>query len=102
MNTRLNDQDPIIKTIANIAYESFLDVVQTIHKNKDPKVTRDSVKYIVENSAMENRCYDLVTEVYSNDIINSCRTDIEILRSAIAIIGVIISSNQYLAADIKN
>ena len=51
---------------------------------------------------MENRCYDLVTEVYSNDIINSCRTDIEILRSAIAIIGVIISSNQYLAADIKN
>ena len=102
LNTRLNDQDPIIKTIANIAYESFLDVVQTIHKNKDPKVTRDSVKYIVENSAMENRCYDLVTEVYSNDIINSCRTDIEILRSAIAIIGVIISSNQYLAADIKN
>lgn len=102
LNTRLSEQDHIIQTIADIAYESFLDVVQTIHKNKDPKVTRESVAYIVENSAMDNRCYDLVSESFSTDIINSCRTDIEILRSAIAIIGVIISSNQYLAADIKN
>ena len=102
LNTDLTNEDPIIQTIASIAYESFLDVVHTIYKNKDSMVTRDEVKFIVDNSATENKCYDLVTEMYSNDIINSCRTDIEILRSAIAIIGVILSSNQYLAADIKN
>ena len=39
---------------------------------------------------------------YSDKIINSCRTDIEILRSAITIIGTILSANQYVAVDIMD
>ena len=93
----------MVKKVAEVCLESFLDVIETIFNNKYGKESksRESVRYIAETSAVNNQCYDLVTEQFSNTIINSCRTDIEILRSAIAIIGVILSSNQYLAIDIK-
>jgi hypothetical protein len=48
-----------------------------------------------------DQCYDLNTEEYSSDIINSARTDIEVLMSAITIIGTIMSANQYIAMEIQ-
>jgi hypothetical protein len=46
-------------------------------------------------------CFDLNTEEYSDKIINSVRTDIEILRGAISIVGTIMSANQYIASEVK-
>jgi hypothetical protein len=43
----------------------------------------------------------LNTEEYSDKIINSVRTDIEILRGAISIVGTIMSANQYIASEVK-
>ena len=103
LNRSLATASPMVKKVAEVCLESFLDVIETIFNNKYGKESksRESVRYIAETSAVNNQCYDLVTEQFSNTIINSCRTDIEILRGAIAIIGVILSSNQYLAIDIK-
>lgn len=101
INTELHSASDEIKAIAYICRESFLDVVETIYRNADKDIDRATVEYLVETSAANNQCYNIVESKFSNTIINSCRTDIEILRSAIAIIGVILTSNQYLAVDIK-
>lgn len=101
INEKLKEESDTVQRIASICYESFLDVMQTIFTNKYKEYSRESITQLAETMAFNNQCFDLVEEQFSNDVINSCRTDIEILRSAIAIIGVILSSNQYLAADIK-
>ena len=40
--------------------------------------------------------YDLIKAV-ALDVKNSCKTDIEVLRASAGIIGLLLSSNQYIA-----
>ena len=40
---------------------------------------------------------DQLIIAYTQDVINSCKTDIEILKAASNIIGLLLSSNQYIA-----
>jgi hypothetical protein len=82
-------------------YASFAKVIYRIHANKNPEVTEGEVNAIIAEMENRNECYDLNTETYSSNIINSARTDIEVLMSAITIIGTILSANQYLAAEIQ-
>jgi hypothetical protein len=65
-------------------------------------MTIEESSKIIEESIKESKCYDLNTESYSGDIINSCRTDIEVLKGAISIVGTILSANQYLSTEIQN
>ena len=87
--------------IGKILYASFAKVIYRIHANKNPEVTEGEVNAIIAEMENRNECYDLNTETYSSNIINSARTDIEVLMSAITIIGTILSANQYLAAEIQ-
>lgn len=89
------------KEIAHALKEAFIDVITMIHNNKYEDSDPIKVAQIVETCLKEDKCFDLITEKYSDTIINSCRTDIEILRGAISIIGTLISANQYLAIEIK-
>ena len=91
-----------MNSVAEIMYKAFTNVIYRIHQNKNPKETITHTNGIIEKSLAENKCYDLNTDEYSDKIINSCRTDIEILRSAITIIGTILSANQYVAVDIMD
>ena len=50
------------------------------------------VKSVEEERRVELRAVD-----FKNDIINSCKTDIEVLRATSGIIGLLLSSNQYVA-----
>ena len=45
----------------------------------------------------EHVTYDIVNDKVSKDIINSCRTDIEILRGALSVISLLLTSNQYIS-----
>jgi hypothetical protein len=49
------------------------------------------------NEIREERRVELKTVDFKNDIINSCKTDIEVLRATSGIIGLLLSSNQYVA-----
>ena len=91
----------IYHEIAYLLSKAFVRVNYWIHRNKHPDIKLSEVIDIVEDSIQKNQCFDLNTDEYSDNIINSCRTDIEVLRSAISIIGTIMSSNQYLAAEIQ-
>ena len=82
--------------------EAFTSVISTIYSNKDEKFTYDEVRTILGRVMLEgNCCFDLNTEQYSDKIINSVRTDIEILRGAISIVGTIMSANQYISTEVK-
>ena len=50
-----------------------------------------------EKSVEEERRVELRAVDFKNDIINSCKTDIEVLRATSGIIGLLLSSNQYVA-----
>lgn len=87
------------KLIYKIFIDSFREVFKKVLKNKfnciDDK--DDDIEKIIDNCITERTCYDLTTEQYSSSIINSCLTDIEILKAATSILIMIVSSNQYIA-----
>lgn len=92
----------IMKSISETMYQAFVHVINTVHCNKfGDDFPADKTQYIIDESLRTNKCFDLNTEKYTKDIINSCRTDIEILKGAISIVGTILSANQYIAADIQ-
>ena len=93
--------DKVMESIADTLKESFARVLNIIHRNKYSDFDLEETKKIIDKSVKENVCFDLNTDDYSSDIINSCRTDIEVLKGAISIVGTILSANQYIAADIQ-
>lgn len=86
--------------IINTIYYSFIEVILNIYTNKYP-YNRQSITEIISKALTYEQSYDLNTDSYSNNIINSIQTDIEILRGAISIVGTILSANQYIASEIK-
>lgn len=101
-NNKTPDDDVLKLKILGLIMESFTDVIQTIYQNKDEKCyTRQRVKYILNEAQRRQQCYDLTKDEYTDDIINSSQTDVEILRGAISIIGTIMSANQYIATYIS-
>ena len=94
-------KDKNLLSVGETLYDSFMNVIYRIHANKNPNVSMIDVRDIVEESIQRDQCYDLNKEEFTSDIINSARTDIEVLMSAITIIGTILSANQYLATEIQ-
>ena len=86
--------------LMEILEKAFNQVIYRIHANKDKDVTLKAVTDITEKGLEKDMVWDVNTEKYTKDIINSSRTDIEILKAAISIIGTILSANQYLAVEI--
>lgn len=89
------------KQIYTIIRDGFLKVFEHVLSNKYGSDT--STKNIIDaiitryNETHEQIGYDLITDSFSEDIINSCRTDIEILRGALSVISLIETSNQYIS-----
>lgn len=52
---------------------------------------------ILDECIYSQRCYDLVKDEYSTDVINPSHTDIEILKAATSIVALLLSSNQYIS-----
>lgn len=61
----------------------------------------DKINEIIENCINNKSCFNLITDEYDNNVINSCMTDIEILRGAISVISIFLTCNQYISLIIK-
>lgn len=96
----LSDDEVKIYTMIS---DAFTNVFKRVLNNKyADDNTVDGVIGRVMNEykdSGEQVGYDLITDSFSNDIINSCRTDIEILRGAFSVISLLITSNQYIAIN---
>ena len=98
----MRDDDPNYNNksrILHLIQDSFIEVFERVMMNKSEDIEYDE---LIETCIKNNTCYDLVREEYSNEIINSCITDIEILKAAVSIISLLISSNQYISIQTKN
>jgi chaperonin GroEL (HSP60 family) len=89
-------------SIAQLIRTAFYNVILNIYKNFDEKTNIEWVQNMIDICLANDQCYDMETEEYSDHVINSVRTDIEILRGAISIIGVIMSANQYISAYVPS
>ena len=84
--------------------DAFIGVVQILLNNKYKKdpltfedvrlLTNNSIKY---KSAIDITHMDKENLVLNPDIINSCMTDIEVLKAASSIIGLLLGSNQFIS-----
>lgn len=80
--------------------EAFIGVILRIFANKRPVITDEDVQRIIEiiKKCITDDCaYDLYKETYSKDIINSCMTDVEILKSVGNMVALLLSSNQMVS-----
>lgn len=68
-------------------------LVKYFDKEDDEKWMQEIISCSIEYG----RVYDLIKKEFSVDIINPCRTDIEVLTAATSLSSVLLSSNQYLA-----
>ena len=96
-----NNKDDVIKqVICNSIVDAFTGVILRIFANKYAKITQDDVKEIlnrIRKCIDDNTAYDLYEEKYSTEIINSCMTDIEILKSVSSMVALLLSSNQMVS-----
>lgn len=97
----LNLSETDQKRVRGCFENAFINVIHTIHANKYGEHPVENTEAIIETSLEKGKCFDLNTETYDSNIINSCRTDIEILMGAITIVAQILISNQYLAVDVQ-
>lgn len=78
-----------------LIFTTFKNVYKAVLSNK--YIDNAQIESIVTKSVNENTCYNLITDEWDTDVINSSRTDIEILRGAISMVSVILTCNQYIS-----
>lgn len=88
--------------------DAFIGVTRVLLNNKfitkaNPDgISKERVKELVDICVKEQVVIDVINSeldkiVFTSSVCNSCRTDIEILRATAGIIGLLLSSNQYIA-----
>lgn len=100
----INSGDMSVETFDMIISirEAFTNVTKILLSNKFEKdVESFDMDLIIATCKTNQSVVDVHKTTlgdvrYSKDIINSCRTDIEILKAASSIIGLLLSSNQYI------
>lgn len=100
--TSLNQKESLI---AGLLSSAFLNVYKTIVRNKYESFingVEDIVDRIVEESLEKKLPYDLVKHCFNPDIINPCRTDIEVLKGAASMVSLLLTSNQYIQIRLPN
>lgn len=111
-NVELSDMD---RKIALIVSDVFREVTMEMMRNKYPTESMDARVWTSENSKLSsneiiakcviNNCaYDVVKEEYLVDdvkIINSVKTDIEIIGAMMSIVSYALTSNQMLSLNRK-
>lgn len=78
---------------------AFINVFDTIASNKDEGydvgAIFDDIMAKYDNDG-EYVTYDLVKDKLSGDVVNSCRTDVEVLRACVSVVSLLLTSNQYI------
>lgn len=84
---------------------SFTKTFEYVLKNQDNNMDQKTINSIINECIKEKLIWNLKEQDYEKDaettIINSVMTDINIMKSAFSIIGLLVSSNQYLLQEPK-
>jgi len=96
--------DDVEKEIIVLIHDAFKDVFKTIYANKYKDIENTTVEEIITTivTSPVPMAYDIITGTMTPEIINSCITDIEILKASISIVSLLISSNQYISINVTS
>lgn len=91
----------LIEDILNGVEKSFLSSFVKVMSNKNKLKTSEELYEFAYSNCIEDRdIFNVVTEEFEpfnkTGIINSCNTDIEIMKSTFSIIGLLVTSNQFI------
>ena len=100
-----NTTDPNVQAALNNLQNTFIEVVHEVFANKYTSDGYDSLNEDIKNeieSKIMTCCnnhtyYDLIKDVETTEIINSSRTDVEILNGAMRICLALMTANQYIS-----
>ena len=98
--TKINVDNHLETVILDGLTNAFKNVIFTIYKNG---MSEEEAKAIVEENIRCGNCWDMNRHKYDEGehVINSARTDIEILRGAIAMVAIVLTCNQYLSTTMN-
>lgn len=81
-----------------IIYNSFINCYGYVLSNRF--IDKNEIQPIISKCIKQNKIYNLKTDKYENDIktdiVNSAMTEIEIMKAAFSIIGILVTSNQFI------
>ncbi len=90
-----------ISKIVDTLKFAFLESYRTVLENS--YISENKIEEILETCVNEKKFFNLKTHSYEEDsectVINSVRTDIEILRSCMSIISILATSNQFITIN---
>ena len=84
------------KNIIDDIVVAFVSVLRRIMSNKED-VSFNKALQVADNCVNDNKCFDLITDTYTDTIINSCMTDVEILKAVGSMVALLLSSNQFIS-----
>lgn len=89
-------------TLLNLISESFKDCYRCVLNNAS--WSNDQIEEILNICIKDNMIYNLKTKNFEDDdktdIINSLKTETEILKAVISIIGILVTSNQFIGKNL--
>jgi len=92
------------RTLLRSIQKACIEAYKTMLNNSSLFSSEEDLNNLIELNISEDSIYNLKTLEFENsdetDVINSCMTDIMILRSSLSIIGLIVTSNQFISNDI--
>jgi chaperonin GroEL len=96
------DLDGVFKALLDSLFYSFLDSFKKVLENA--KISYQEIEEILANCIdIEEKIFNVKTRKYETieetSIINSAETDIEILKASLSIIGLLVTSNQFLSIN---
>ena len=96
-----NNPTDLESSILDGIKNAFINVYRTILNNG---YAADRSEEILNDCLKRGICYDMNIDSYDTEfkVINSCRTDIEILRGAIAMVGLVLTCNQYISTTLNH
>ncbi len=89
------------KIILDLLESAFKNVYKAVLSNKYVQGDEALLETLTAESIKNGATFNLITNQYDKNVINSCLTDIEILKATTSIISLIVTSNQYLTIQIK-
>lgn len=91
------DASDLEKKIADAFMSAFQAVYMRVFDNS-PKSYQGTIEDIVDRCITENKVFDVTTGSYNADIINSVKTDIEVLTATIDLLSILLTGNQLIIA----
>jgi chaperonin GroEL len=83
-------------------FEGFLDSYSAVLRNK---YHHHDISEIIDETIKDNKIYNLKTSEFEDanesSVINSVITDIEIMKASFSIIGLLVTSNQFVSVQIQ-